>query len=145
VTAPPAGLVQLREKLVVDAEGFSGRRRRHECLRMGEEVQGRWSLQAVAGQQRDVEALGRPQRIRHVGSGGGGKTVTQAQKGKPGHGTRPAPKRRRGTHDKEAEEDEAKASPPQAGGQSEHAYTRRENACPIISVTLPRLSVSSSH
>jgi hypothetical protein len=38
VTAPPEGLVQLRNKRVADAEGFNAHRRRHKSICGGEEA-----------------------------------------------------------------------------------------------------------
>ena len=56
----PEVLVQLRDKLVADAEGFNAHRRQHKIIRFGEDVKVRRSPQAMAYRKRYVEELGRP-------------------------------------------------------------------------------------
>ena len=63
MTAHPEVLVQLRDELVADAEGFHVHRRQHKSIRIGEEVKVRRSPQAVACRKRDVEELGRPHKL----------------------------------------------------------------------------------
>ena len=66
VTAPPAGLGQLRNTRVADAAGVHAHRRPHQRRRIGEEAKVRRRPQAAAGRKRDVEARGRPPRLRRV-------------------------------------------------------------------------------
>jgi hypothetical protein len=49
--------------LVADAEGLNAHRRQYESIHLGEDVKVRRSPQAVACRKRDVEELGRPQRL----------------------------------------------------------------------------------
>jgi hypothetical protein len=56
-------LVQLREKLVADAEGVNAHRRLHKSIRVGEETKVRRSPQAAACRKRYVTELGRPPRL----------------------------------------------------------------------------------
>jgi hypothetical protein len=93
VTAHPEVLVQLRNKLVADAEGFNAHRRLHKSIRVGEDAKVRRSPQAAACRKRDVEELGRPQRLLRGGSVAGWYTAHEARKGKPGHRTMPEPGR----------------------------------------------------
>jgi hypothetical protein len=128
-TAHPEVLVPLRHTLVADAEGVNAPRRRHESLRVGEDVQVRRSPQAAAGRKRDAEARGRLHRRLGGGSVAGWYTALEARQGNPGHGTMPEPGPRRGTLDRQAEKYGAKARPPDAVGQSSHAsYSERGTA-----------------
>ncbi len=61
--AHPEVLVQLREELVVDAEGFNVHRRQYRSIREGEDVKVHRSPQAVACRKRCVEELGKPQEF----------------------------------------------------------------------------------
>ena len=121
MTAHPGVLVQLRNKLVADAEGFNAHRRLHKSIRVGEDVKVRRSPQAAACRKRYVEELGRPHRLLCVGSVVGWYTALEARKGKPGNGTMPEPQRRWGTRDGQAEEYCERESPPEASGESYHA------------------------
>ena len=56
-------LVQLRNKLVADAEGFNVHRRQHRRTRVGEGVEVRRSPQAVACRKRYVVEPGKPQEL----------------------------------------------------------------------------------
>jgi len=114
-------LVQLRNRLVADAEGFNAHRRLHKSIRLGEDAKVRRSPQAVACRKRDVEELGRPQKLLRVESVGGWYTAIEAREGKPGNGTMPEPERRRGTRSREAEEYCDRESPPDACGESYRA------------------------
>jgi hypothetical protein len=114
-------LVQLRNKLVADAEGFNAHRRLHESIRVGEDVKVRRSPQAAACRKRYAEELGRPHRLLGGGSVAGWYTALEARKGKPGHGTMPEPGQRRGTLDRQAEKYCDKERPPDAVGESYHA------------------------
>jgi hypothetical protein len=67
VIAHPEVLVQLRDKLVADVEGFNDRRRQHQSIRKGLDVKVRRSPQAVACRKRYVVELGRPQKLRDIG------------------------------------------------------------------------------
>ena len=60
MAAHPEVLVQLRDELVADAEGFDDHRRQHEIIRFGEDEKVRRSPQAVACRKRYVQELGRP-------------------------------------------------------------------------------------
>lgn len=97
VTAPPAGLGQLRDTRVADAAGVHAYRRPPKRLRMGEEVTGRRSPQAAACRQSDVEARGRPPRLLAAGHAAAGSTAHAAPQGTPGHRTLRAPPRPEGT------------------------------------------------
>jgi hypothetical protein len=121
VTAHPEVLVQLRNKLVADAEGFHAHRRPHKSIRMGEDAKVRRSPQVAACRKRDVEELGRPQRLLRVESVGDWYTALEAREGKPGHGTMPEPQLRRGTRIRQAEEYGERENPPDASGESYHA------------------------
>jgi len=92
VVAHPEVLVQLRDKLATDAEGFSMHRRQHRCTRFGEGVEVRRSPQAMACRKRYVGELGRPSRRLPAGGVLVGCTALEARKGKPGHGVMPGPK-----------------------------------------------------
>ena len=81
MTAHPEVLVQLRDEIVADAEGFNDHRRQHKIIRFGEDVKVRRSLQAVACRKRYVEELGRPHRLLPVGSAGIGYTAIEARRG----------------------------------------------------------------
>jgi hypothetical protein len=81
VAAHPEVLVQLRDELVADAEGFNVHRRQHEIIRFGEDEKVRRSPQAVACRKRCVEELGRPHRLLLVGSAGVGYTANEARRG----------------------------------------------------------------
>jgi hypothetical protein len=111
-------LVQLRNELVADAEGFNVHRRPHKIIRLGEDVKVRRSPQAVACRKRYVEELGRPQRLLRVGSVGGWYTAMEAQEGKPRNGTMLEPKLRSGKLVRQAEEYGKRESPPYAYGES---------------------------
>ena len=63
----PEVLVQLRNELVADAEGFNVHRRQHKSIRFGQDVKVRRSPQAVACRKRYVEELGKPYRLLSVG------------------------------------------------------------------------------
>jgi len=67
VIAHPEVLVQLRDELAADAEGFNDRRRQYKIIRNGLDVKVRRSQQAVAYRKRYVVELGRPQKLRSVG------------------------------------------------------------------------------
>jgi hypothetical protein len=121
VTAHPEGLVQLRDKLVADAEGFNAHRRPHKSIRIGEDVKVRRSPQAAACRKRYVEELGRPQRLLRVGSVGGWYTAIEAREGKPGNGTMPEPQLRREKPVRQAEKYCEREIPPDAGGESYQA------------------------
>ena len=56
-------LVQLRNKLVADAEGFNVHRRQHRSIQFGEDVEVRRSPQAVACRKRYVGEPGKPQEF----------------------------------------------------------------------------------
>jgi hypothetical protein len=81
VTAHPEVLVQLRDELVADAEGFNDHRRQHEIIRFGEDVKVRRSPQAVACRERYDQELGRPHRLLSQGSGSVGYTAIEARRG----------------------------------------------------------------
>ena len=130
MTAPPAVLGPLREQLVADAEGVNAHRRPNQRLHWGEEGQVRRSPQAMAGRKRDGEALGRPHRRRRGGRVGAWETAREARAGTPGHGTLPAPQRRRGTRTRQAEADGARASPPEARGESSPAEDAARGKAP---------------
>ncbi len=121
MTAHPEVLVQLRDKLAADAEGFNAHRRPHQSIRCGEDVKVRRSPQAAACRKRDVKELGRPHRLLRVESVGGWYTAIEAREGKPGNGTMPEPQLRRGTRVRQAEEYGERESPPEAVGESYHA------------------------
>jgi hypothetical protein len=70
VTAHPEVLVQLRETLVADAEGFNAHRRLHKSIRVGEDAKVRRSPQAAACRKRYVKELGRPHRLLAGGKDG---------------------------------------------------------------------------
>jgi hypothetical protein len=114
-------LVQLRKKLVADAEGFNAHRRLHKSIRVGEDVKVRRSPQAAAGRKRDAEELGRPQRLLRGGSVAGGYTALEAREGKPGNRAMPEPERRHGNLDRQVEKYCERESPPEASGESYHA------------------------
>ena len=97
MTAHPEVLVQLRDTRVADAEGFNAHRRLHESIRVGEDAKVRRSPQAAACRKRDVEELGRPQRLLRMESVGDWYTALEAREGKPGHRTMLEPKRPYGT------------------------------------------------
>ena len=59
----PEVLVQLRNELVADAEGFNVHRRQHRGTRIGEGVEVRRSHQAVACRKRDVREPGKSQEF----------------------------------------------------------------------------------
>jgi hypothetical protein len=99
VSAHPEVLVQLRDALVADAEGFNVHRRQHENLRSGWEGKVRRSPQAMACRKRYVEALGRSQRLLPEESPNRGYTGSKAQQGKPGPGVNLEPKRLEGSPD----------------------------------------------
>ncbi len=86
-------LVQLRDKLFADAEGFNVHRRQHRSIRFGEDVKVRRSPQAVACRKRYVGEPGRPQRLLAVVSMDEWHTAIEARKGKPGHGVKLEPER----------------------------------------------------
>jgi hypothetical protein len=69
--------------------------------RVGEAVEVRRSPQAAACRTRCVGEPGRPQRLLPEGSMHVRYTVIEAQKGKPGHGVRPEPKRECGSPEQE--------------------------------------------
>jgi hypothetical protein len=121
VTAHPEVLVQLRDKLAADAEGFNAHRRPHKSIRLGEDVKVRRSPQAAACRKRYVEELGRPHRLLRGGSVGGWYTAMEAREGKPGNRTRPEPERRREKPVRQAEEYCKRESPPEASGESYQA------------------------
>jgi hypothetical protein len=75
----------------------------------------------VACRNRGVEELGRPQQLLRVESFGVRYTAIEAQKGKPGDGTRLEPKLRDGKRDREAEEYCQRESLPDAYGESYRA------------------------
>jgi hypothetical protein len=114
-------LVQLRNKLVADAEGLNAHRRLHESIRLGEDVKVRRSPQAAACRKRDAEELGRPHRLLRGGNVAGWYTALEAQKGKPGNRTMPEPGQRRGTLARPAEKYGERECPPDAAGESYHA------------------------
>jgi hypothetical protein len=114
-------LVQLRNELVADAEGFNAHRRLHKSTRFGEDVKVRRSPQAMACRKRYVEELGRPHRLLRGESVGVWYTALEAREGKPGNGTMPEPQLRRGTRDRQAEEYCERESPPDAIGESYQA------------------------
>jgi len=87
VNAHPEVLVQLRNLLVADAEGFNEHRRQHRNVRNGKDVEVRRSPQAVACRKRYVGELGKPQRLPTGEEMGVGHTATKARKGKPGNRT----------------------------------------------------------
>ena len=60
MTAHPEVLVQLRDELVADAEGFNDHRRQYKIIRNGLDVKVRRSPQAVACRKRCTQELGRP-------------------------------------------------------------------------------------
>ncbi len=65
--AHPEVLVQLRDELAADAEGFNDRRRQYKIIRKCLDVKVRRSPQAVACRKRYAVELGRPQKLRIVG------------------------------------------------------------------------------
>ncbi len=83
----PEVLVQLRDKLVADAEGFNVHRRQHKSTRIGEDAKVRRSPQAAACRKRHVRELGKPLGFPAGGKVNVGHTDSEAQKGKPGNGT----------------------------------------------------------
>ena len=97
--AHPEVLVQLRNKLVADAEGFNVHRRQHRSTRVGEGVEIRRSPQAVACRKRCVREPGKPQGAPVVGTGWARHTAIEARKGKPGNGTMLEPKRSQENHE----------------------------------------------
>ena len=68
MVAHPEVLVQLRNKLIADAEGFNVHRRQHRDTQFGEGVEVRRSPQAVACRKRYVREPGKPQRVPVVGN-----------------------------------------------------------------------------
>jgi len=114
-------LVQLRNELVADAEGFNAHRRLHKSIRLGEDVKVRRSPQAMACRKRYVEELGRPHRLLRGESVGVWYTAIEAREGKPGNGIMPEPQLRRGTRDRQAEEYCERENPPDAIGESYQA------------------------
>ena len=68
MTAHPEVLVQLRDELVADAEGFNDHRRQYKIIHSGLDVKVRRSPQAVACRKRYAEELGRPHWLLHGGS-----------------------------------------------------------------------------
>jgi hypothetical protein len=129
VIAHPEVLVQLRNKLVADAEGFNAHRRLHESIRVGEDAKVRRSPQAAACRKRDVKELGRPHRLLRGESVAGWYTAIEAREGKPGHRTMPEPERRGGTLVRQAEKYCKRESAPDASGESSHAeYSKRGKA-----------------
>ena len=121
MTAHPEVLVQLRNKLVADAEGFNAHRRLHESIRVGEDVKVRRSPQAAACRKRYAEELGRPHRLLGGGSVAGWYTALEARKGKPGDGTMLEPTRRDASRAREAEKYWQRERPPYAVGESYRA------------------------
>jgi len=72
VAAHPEELVQLRNEIVAEAEGFNDNRRRNRTIRKGEDGKVCRSPQAVACRKRCAQELGRPHRllpVRRVGVG----------------------------------------------------------------------------
>jgi len=67
VTAHPEVLVQLRNELVADAEGFNDHRRQYKIIHNGLDVKVRRSHQAVACRKRYVVEPGRPQKLQSSG------------------------------------------------------------------------------
>ena len=67
VTAHPEVLVQLRNELVADAEGFNDRRRQYKIIPSGLDVKVRRSHQAVACRKRCTQELGRPLSVLLAG------------------------------------------------------------------------------
>jgi hypothetical protein len=63
VTAHPEMLVQLRNEIVADAEGFNVHRRQHKSIRNGEDGKVRRSPQAVACRKRYDRELGKPREF----------------------------------------------------------------------------------
>ena len=97
MTAHPEVLVQLRDELVADAEGFNVHRRQHKNIRFGEDGKVRRSHQAVACRKRYAEKLGRPYRLLPREKMEAGYAAIEAQKGKPGYRTMLKPKHPDGT------------------------------------------------
>ena len=125
VTAHPEVLVQLRNTLVADAEGLNAHRRPHKRIRVGEDAQVRRSPQAAACRERDVDELGRPQRLLPQGNSDAGSTAHEAQQGKPGHRTMLEPKRPYGTLS-------------QAGGSTMKGKARRRPLGRLLTHRTPR-------
>jgi hypothetical protein len=122
VVAHPEVLVQLRDWLAADAEGFNVHRRQHRSTRDGEGVEVRRSRQAVACRKRYVGELGRPSRLLPAGRVLVGCTALEARKGKPGYGVMPGPTRAHTERRvRQAEEYCQRESPPYAEGESYQA------------------------
>ena len=66
--ALPEVLVQLRDELAADAEGFNVHRRQHKTIQNGLDAKIRRSPQAVACRKRHVVELGKPQRVPVMGT-----------------------------------------------------------------------------
>ncbi len=75
----------------------------------------------MACRKRDVEELGRPQKLLHGQRDGVRYTAPEARKGKPGDRTMLEPTRRCETRVREAEEYCQRESPLHASGESYHA------------------------
>jgi len=114
-------LVQLRNEMVADAEGFNVHRRQHQSIRYGEDGKVRRSSQAVACRERYDRELGKPQGLLLVGRVAVRYAGIEARKGKPGDGTILRPRQRQRRPDREAEEYGKRESPPYASGVSYQA------------------------
>ena len=87
----PEVLVQLRDELVADAEGFNAHRRQHESTWKGEGAKVRRSPQAVACRKRNAVELRKPQSAPDVWTARLWHTAIEVQMGKPGNETRLEP------------------------------------------------------
>jgi hypothetical protein len=75
----------------------------------------------MACRKRDVEELGKPQRLLLDGKSWAGYAGIETRKGKPGHSVSLKPKRRDGRPDGQAEKYCQRESPPHAVGVSYQA------------------------
>jgi hypothetical protein len=111
-------LVQLRDKLVADGEGFNvPEANTRRPIRRGRGGPPESSGRGMRG-KRYVEELGRPLGLLAVGRSEGGYTAIKARKGKPGHRVKWEPKRRTGKPCGEVEGDFERESPPDVQGES---------------------------
>jgi len=120
VTAPPAGLGQLRH-------GHGGRRgcersrRPQERHRCGQVEQGRRRPQAVACRTRAVAERGKPQTLLSVANLGSWSPAPEAPQGQPGPGPLLEPPRHGGPGDRQAAQSRPRERPPETDGVSYHA------------------------
>ena len=123
MAAHPEVLVQLRDKLVADAEGFNDRRRQHKSIRnrLGcegpPESTGHGMQEEICLRTREA-----PKAPECRGSAGVRYTAIEARKGKPGYRAMPEPNHMHVTMPRQAEKYCEREKPPHAFGESYQAY-----------------------